>query len=413
MAESVMVLGAGMVGVSVALHLRRRGCDVVLVDRQGPGEGASFGNAGLIQREAVYPHTFPRSISELLRIARNRSVDASYHLPDLPGFAGPLLRYWWYSEPKRYAQVVRAWSALIRTCVDEHLALAQGTEAMALLRPIGFMRLFNDPAALEAAVAAAEIGKRDHGVNFAALDGKAVAAAEPHLLVQRAGAIHWTDPLSVSDPHALTLALFRLFTEEGGAFETGDATTLTATGSGWRVQTRNGPAEAARVVVALGAWSVKVTRPLGYAPPLFGKRGYHCHYGMQNNAVLNRPIIDGDAGYCLAPMRAGVRLTTGAEFAATDDPPTPVQLERAEPLARQILPLAGRVEDKPWLGVRPCMPDMLPIIGPLPTYQSVWCAFGHAHQGLTLGPTTGRLIAEMMTGDAPFVDPAPYRPERF
>lgn len=413
MAESVVVLGAGMVGVSVALHLRRRGCDVALVDRQGPGEGASFGNGGLIQREAVYPHAFPRSFSELLRIARNRAVDVSYHPMDLPSYAAPLLRYWWHSEPGRYEAVVKAWSALIRTCLDEHLALARGTDAMALLRPIGFMRLFRDPAMLEAAVAAAEIGKRDHDVNYAVLDGRELAAAEPHLLVERAGALHWTDPLSVSDPHALTLAYFDRFREAGGAFSNGDATTLAPAGSGWKVQTQDGPVEAARVVVALGAWAPKVTQKLGYAPPIFGKRGYHHHYGMQGNAVLNHPIIDTDAGFALMPMRAGVRLTTGAEFAATDDAATPIQMARAEPVARKLLPLAEKVEDKPWLGVRPCMPDMLPVIGPLPQQKSVWCAFGHGHQGLTLGPTTGRLVAEMMTGERPFVDPAPYRPERF
>lgn len=413
MTESVVVLGAGMVGVSVALHLRKRGCDVLLVDRQGPGEAASFGNGGLIQREAVFPHPFPRSFSELLRIARNSSVDAYYHPLDLPSYASPLLRYWWNSEPGRYAEVVRGWSALIRTCLDEHLAFARGTDAMALLRPIGFLRLYRDQKLLDAAVAAAEVAKREHDVNFAVLDSKGVAAAEPHLLVERAGAVHWTDPFSVSDPHALTLAYFQRYLEAGGRFSFGDAATLAPAGSGWKLQTKDGPAEAARVVVALGAWATKLTGKFGYRPPLFGKRGYHYHFGMKGNAVLNRPVIDNDAGFALMPMRAGVRLTTGAEFAATDDPPTPIQMARAEPVARRLLPLAEKVEDKPWLGVRPCMPDMLPVIGPLPQQKSIWCAFGHAHQGFTLGPSTGRLVAEMMTGEKPFVDPAPYRPERF
>ncbi|MDB5412090.1 MAG: amino acid dehydrogenase [Rubritepida sp.] len=413
MRQSVVVLGAGMVGVSVALHLQRRGCDVVLVDRQGPGEGASFGNGGLIQREAVYPHAFPRTISELARIARNRAVDVSYHPLALPGFASPLLQYWWHSEPDRYMRAVMAWSSLIATCVDEHLAFARGTEAMALLRPIGWMRLFGTTGALEKAMAGAEIGLRDHGVNYAVLDGKALAAAEPHLLAERAGAIHWTDPLSVSDPHALTLAYFRQFTEAGGTFVNGDAATLQRAGSGWQVQTQDGRVQAERTVVALGAGSPRVTKPLGYAPPIFGKRGYHMHYGMQGNAVLNRPIIDTDSGFALMPMRAGIRLTTGAEFAGTEAASTPVQLERAEPIARKLLPLADRVESTPWMGVRPCTPDMLPIIGRMPGQEGLWCAFGHGHQGLTLGPTTGRLVAEMMTGEAPFVDPAPFRPERF
>jgi D-amino-acid dehydrogenase len=402
-----------MVGVSVALHLRRRGYDVVVMDRQAPGEGASFGNGGLIQREAVHPHPFPRTMAEILRIAKNRSIDAVYHPLALPGFVSPLLRYWWHSEPTRYLHAAQAHARLIATCLDEHLALALGTDAMALLRPIGWMRLYGDQHKLDAAVVQAEAARRDHGVNFVALDGPGLAAAEPHLLTERAGAIHWTDPFSVSDPHALTLSYARQFTSAGGSIALGDAATLQRTAAGWQVQTADGPVDAEEVVIALGAAAGEVTRRFGYAPPLFGKRGYHMHYGLRGNAVLNRPVLDTDSGYLLAPMRAGIRLTTGAEFARIDAPPTPVQLARAEPVARRLLPLADRVDATPWMGVRPCTPDMLPVIGRLPGQAGAWCAFGHAHQGFTLGPTTGRLLAEMMTGAAPFIDPAPYRAERF
>jgi D-amino-acid dehydrogenase len=283
---------------------------------------------------------------------------------------------------------------------------------MALLRPIGWMRLYSRPQ-MEDALAQAEQARREYAVNFVALDGKALAAAEPHLLVERAGAIHWTDPLAVSDPHALTLAYAGLFTREGGSIAVGDATTLERAGAGWRVRTAEGAVEAAEAVIALGAASAEVTRRFGYAPPLFGKRGYHMHYRLRGNAVLNHPILDTESGFLLAPMRAGIRLTTGAEFARTDAAPTPVQLERAEPVARGLLPLADRVDAEPWMGVRPCTPDMLPIIGRLPGQQGAWCAFGHAHQGLTLGPTTGRLLAEMMSGTTPCISPEPYRPERF
>jgi len=398
-----------MVGVSVALHLQRRGWDVVLLDRNAPGEGASFGNGGLIQREAVFPHPFPREFSEIRRMASNRTVEVAYHPAALPGLATPLLRYWWHSEPRRYAAAVAGHAALIATCLDEHLALAEGTEAMALMRRIGWMRLYNDEARLAAALAEAERARREHGVNFSLLDGAALAAAEPHLKVGRRGAIHFTDPISVSDPQALTLAYARRFTEAGGRLARGDATALERTGAGWRA----GGEEAAHVVVALGAAAGQVTRRLGYAPPLFGKRGYHRHFRLAGNAVLNRPILDVGSGFLLAPMRAGVRLTTGAEFARDAAPPTPVQLARAEPIARGLLPLADGVEEVPWMGVRPCTPDMLPVIGPLPGQPQAWCAFGHAHQGFTLGPTTGRLLADMMTGEAPFLDPSPYSPARF
>jgi D-amino-acid dehydrogenase len=78
-----------------------------------------------------------------------------------------------------------------------------------------------------------------------------------------------------------------------------------------------------------------------------------------------------------------------------------------------LLPLHRRVDEAPWMGVRPAMPDMLPVIGRVPTHDRLWCAFGHAHQGLTLGPSTGRLVAEMMSGEAAFLDPEPYQPGRF
>jgi D-amino-acid dehydrogenase len=413
MARAVVVLGAGMVGVSVALHLQRRGRDVLLLDRNGPGEGASFGNGGLIQREAVFPHPFPRSLGEIAEIAGNRGIPAHYHLSALPGLALPLLSYWWHSAPARYQRAVAAHAALIRTCLDEHLALARGTPAMALLRPTGWIRMWDDPRLLDAALAKAERARAEFGVNHQALDSAGLAAAEPHLLVQRAGAIHWTDPLAVTDPHALVLAYAELFAAAGGTFARGDATSLRRQGAGWRVASADGPQDAAEVVVALGAQALAVTRPLGFAPPLFGKRGYHRHYGLRGNAVLHRPVLDTESGFLLAPMRAGIRLTTGAEFARDQAPPTPVQLARAEPVARSLLPLAEPVEAEPWMGVRPCTPDMLPVIGPMPGQPGAWCAFGHAHQGLTLGPSTGRLLAEMMTGEAPFVDPTAVNPARF
>lgn len=413
MAASVIVLGAGMVGVSVALHLRRRGRDVLLVDRQDPGLGASFGNAGLIQREAVHPHPFPRDTFEIMRIARNRSIDAHYHLRALPALVSPLLRYWWNSEPHRYARIAEAYAALIRTCLDEHLALARGTEAMELMRPVGWLRVYSDPAKLQAGIAEAEAAHREHGVNFAALDGKGLATLEPHLLQERAGAIHWTDPISVTDPHGLVMSYARRFEEAGGRFVHGDAATLARTATGWQVQTADGPAEAEEVVIALGVFADRVTERFGYKPHLFGKRGYHTHFGLKGNAVLNHTMVDTANGFVLAPMRAGVRLTSGAEFAPVDAPETPVQIDRAEPLARTLLPLAERVEPKPWMGIRPCTSDMLPIIGPLPGQKGAWCAFGHAHQGFTLGPTTGRMLSEMMDGETPFVDPTPYRADRF
>ncbi len=411
MQADVVVLGAGMVGVSVAVHLQKRGKAVALIDRRQPGEETSYGNGGLVQREAVFPHPFPREVAEIWRIAKNRSVDAYYHLSGLPGLAGPLFGYWRNSAPRRHARIAARWSTLIATCTAEHKALAEEAGATELLRPVGYLRAFTDAATMDAELEKAE-RVRTLGVNSVPLTGAELGEMEPHLSGGFIGALHWTDPYAVDDPHALTMSYFGLFQRLGGQFALGDAATLQRNRGGWRVSTADGgTVEAAEAVVALGIWSTEVTGRFGYKPPLFGKRGYHLHFKPRGNASLSRPVASN--GFLLAPMRRGIRLTTGAEFARRTAAPTPVQLARAEPIARRIFPLGEPVEPAPWMGTRPCTPDMLPIIGRTPGQPLLWCAFGHAHQGFTLGPTTGRLVAEMMTGDAPFVDPTPFQAERF
>ncbi len=124
-------------------------------------------------------------------------------------------------------------------------------------------------------------------------------------------------------------------------------------------------------------------------------------------------MLDAENGYVLAPMTRGVRLPTGAEFARRDAPHTPVQVDKCEKIARSFAPLGERLDAKPWMGARPCLPDMLPVIGPAPRHKGLWFDFGHAHHGVTLGPVSGRLLAEMMTGETPFTDPAPYGVGRF
>lgn len=411
MQADVIVLGAGMVGVSIAVHLQKRGKQVVLLDRRNPGEETSYGNGGLVQREAVFPHPFPREFGELWRIAKNRSVDVHYHLNALAGLAPSLFGYWRNSAPERYAAITRQWATLIATCTAEHKALAEEAGSIELLRPVGFLRAFNDTATMDKEFAKAERA-RAFGVNSAQLTAAQLEEMEPHLRNGFVGALHWTDPYPVNDPHGLTMSYARLFERLGGQFAIGDATTFGRRGAGWRATTADGtPVEAEEAVIALGIWSSAVARRFGYRAPLFGKRGYHLHFKPQGNAGLTRPVASN--GFLLAPMRLGIRLTTGVDFNRPDAPPTPVQLRRAEPIARRIFPLGDAVEPQPWMGVRPATRDMLPIIGRAPGEAHLWCAFGHAHQGFTLGPTTGRLIAEMMMGDAPFVDPTPFRAERF
>jgi D-amino-acid dehydrogenase len=409
----VAVLGAGIVGICAALHLQKRARAVVLVDRRGAAEETSFGNAGLIQREGVYPYGFPHDFGALARYALNRTIDAYYHPSALPRLAPFLWKYWKYSRPARHAEVARRYAKLIEHCVGEHEALARDAGAETLLRRSGWMKVFRTERERDRRFAEAERWRQEFGINSRTLDAARLQELEPHLAPVLVGALHYTDPVSVDDPQALALAYLEAFGRLGGSFVQGNAASLEANAGGWRLRTAQGLLEARAAVVALGPWAEMVTRRLGYNLPLAVKRGYHMHYRSAGDARLNTPMLDTERGYFLAPMRRGIRLTTGAEFALRDGMKTPVQLNRAEPIARELFPLAERLDPDPWMGSRPCTPDMMPVIGRAPRHEKLWFAFGHAHHGFTLGPVTGRLAAELVCGEPPFIDPSPYRAERF
>jgi D-amino-acid dehydrogenase len=261
--------------------------------------------------------------------------------------------------------------------------------------------------------AEAERWRGEFGLNFDLLSKEALLKKEPHLAPVLVGALHWTDPIAAVDPQAVALAYLELFQKLGGRLVQGNAASIESDGSHWSVMLADGKVSSKDAVIALGPWADAVTRRLGYHLPLAVKRGYHMHYRSAGRAVLNHPLLDTERGYFLAPMRRGIRLTTGAEFALRDGMKTPVQLNRAEPIARELFPLGERLDADPWMGSRPCTPDMMPVIGRAPRHAGLWFAFGHAHHGFTLGPVTGRLVADLVTGEPPYVDPAPYRADRF
>jgi D-amino-acid dehydrogenase len=409
----VLVLGAGMAGVSAALHLQKRGRSVLLVDRRGAAEETSFGNAGIIQREGVVPYGFPRDPRKLWRYALNLLPEANFHWRALP-IAGPwLFKYWRYSSPQRLAASARAARPLVERCIVEHTALMEQAGIADMIRPTGYLKLFRTHTEFETVREEQEENRSNFGISFEVLNREAVRRREPDIQGEFAGALLMTDPVSVTDPSAIGKAYAALFVKRGGTFVTGDARTLVEVSDGWQVQNVQGPIRAREAVIALGPWSDDVLKPLEVRVPLGIKRGYHMHFRARGDANLNGPVLDIEYGYVLAPMTRGIRLTTGAEFAPRDAPPTPVQLAKVEPIARSLFPLAERLDEKPWIGARPCLPDMLPMIGPIPGRKGLWADFAHHHLGFTLGPVSGRLLAEMMTGEATFTDPSPYRTDRF
>ena len=407
-----IVLGAGIIGTSIALHLAKRGLSVALVDRAGLGEQTSYGNSGVIESSTILPPAFPSRFGALLRVALKRASEANYHLSFLPQVTPWLMAFRAASRPGRIVETARLNRPLFARAQAEHETLLAEADATRYLRKTGWLKVYRSERGFAALQPEFDLAA-EFGLPLQRLDAGGVHGLEPSLNPVFAHAVFWPQAASVSNPLAVTRAYAARFTALGGLPLAGDARSLHRSGTGWRVETNEGGIDAPEVVVALGPWAPDLLAPLGVKLPMAVKRGYHRHFHAKGNAALARPVVDAENGYLITPMEQGIRLTTGVEFAARDSKPTPVQFDRLMRPARELFPLGERVDDKTWLGSRPCFPDSRPVIGRAPGLRGLWLAIGHGHWGLTLGPVTGRLIADMMTGATPFCDPAPYRAERF
>lgn len=413
--QDVLILGAGIVGIATGIHLLKRGRSVTLVDKNQPGRETSYGNAGIIQREGVRPHAFPRDLHTLMQVGLHLSTAARYEPMALPRIAPPLLKYWWASSPEHYKQVVQSYAPLIARSIDTHAELIAeaGPDAEKLISKKGWYLVFRTLEKLQREAAKAEEDRARFNIHHEVVDWAGLKALEPSLIGGLAGGIHWTDPWTVTDPGGLVTEYFKLFEKLGGTFVSGEASGLTQDGGTWQTRVGGTLHSAKQAVIALGPWAPEVLDKLGYRLPLFVKRGYHMHYKPAEGAALNHLLLDAEVGYVLAPMARGIRLTTGAEFNLRDAAPTPVQLGKAEAAAKEVFPLGERVDPQPWKGARPCTPDMMPIISKAPKHDGLYAGIGHAHHGFTLGPATGELLAQMMTGEATAIDVKPFRMERF
>lgn len=406
--SDVLVVGGGIVGVATALALQEAGRDVVLVDRREVGQETSYGNAGVIQAEAVEPYPLPLSLSTFLKIAFKRSNDVNYHVSALPSCLRPLWQYFRASLPARHKAISRTYAGLIRRATADHAPLIAAAGADRLIRRTGLRFVYRSQQALDAAASEAGRIAGDYGVAVVTESAAGLAIAEPHLKPGLAGAILYPESWSCSDPGGLTQAYAGLFTSRGGSIVKADAASLCEAGSGWSVATSGGVVSAREAVIALGPWSPGLLKRFGYDIHFLRKRGYHRHF--TGGGTLNAPMLAAESATVISPMQKGLRVLTGAEFASFEAPPSPVQLRRSIIAAAHLIDLGTPVETEAWLGSRPCMPDMLPLAGKAPRHKGLWFHFGHGHQGFTLGPTTAALLAEEMgTGKAPVPDLSPAR----
>ena len=413
MRYEVIVIGAGMVGTSIAWHLQKNGSQVLLLDKKLPGSETSYGNAGLIQREAIHTHPFPRQITEMIRVLPNQGTDIRYRIPAILRYHQALLQYWKYSAPATVKQIEAEWQTLIAHCTSEHQNMITASGADELITRDGWLQLHRSEDTFKEAIASA-IAAREQGVEHNVLNVEELKAMEPSANFDGfVGAIHWLNSWQVSNPSALVKAYAKNFQNMQGTIKESDVKEIVQDGEGWKVITDNDTYYSDKLVIAAGPWSNDLIRPLGYNLPLFPMRGYHQHFKVTDKNNINHSMFDMDKGFVMGPMQQGIRITTGAEMTTMDAPKNFGQLKTVLKFARKILPLEDAVESEAWAGSRPCMPDMKPVIGPAHKHEKLWFAFGHSHQGFTLGPMTGRIVEELIHNKPVVVDVEPFSAQRF
>ncbi|MFG6518509.1 NAD(P)/FAD-dependent oxidoreductase [Sulfitobacter sp. 1A13496] len=402
----VTVVGAGVVGLSIALALQARGLPVRVIDREGPAAGASAGNAGAFAFTEILPLASPR----MIRQAPKWLLDPLGPLSVPPRYAGRIApwmwRFWKASWPAQVRASTVAQTALMKlsqAALDPHLALS-GLAHM--LRHDGQLQVYESEAEFRASLPGWQ-AREEAGIAFTHLKGDEIAAYQPGLAPGFTHATFTPEWQSISDPRDYVLAMAERFRAGGGEITITRAERLVAGG----VETAAGLMPG-RVVLAAGAHSHHLARTAGVKIPLETERGYNTT--LPSGAFdLKRQITFGGHGFVISKVGHGLRVGGAVELGGLDLPPNFARADAMLKKAKRFLPGLDTSGGRQWMGFRPSLPDSLPAIGALPNRPDVYCAFGHGHLGLTQSAGTAAIIADLMTGQDPGIDLTPFSPARF
>ena len=408
----VLVIGAGIVGVAIALRLQQEGRSVLLIDRERVAAQASRANAGALAFTDILPLASPGILRKAPRWLLDPLGPLAIRPRYLPRLAPWLFRFWRASGRDRVGASTAAQAAMMKLSATETPAMLAAAGAGHMLRSDGVLHLYESEAELDASQPGWQ-ARADHGIPFTHLHGlRAIAELQPGLSPGLVAATFVPGWQTVSDPLEVVEALARQFERQGGAIRRADATALVPGTDGITVQLRAaGPLVARRVVVAAGAWSHRLARTLSERIPLETERGYNTTLPV-GAFDLRRQLTFGGHGFVVTPLATGVRVGGAVEFAGLDAPPNFARADTLLAKAKRFMPALRTEGGTQWMGFRPSLPDSLPAIGPAADERVVY-AFGHGHLGLTQAAATARLVADIVFARTPSLDLSPFRPQRF
>ncbi|CAD0187062.1 D-amino acid dehydrogenase small subunit [Ruegeria sp. THAF57] len=412
MTEQVVVIGAGVIGITTALELQRRGHSVLVLDKGGVAAETSAGNAGAF----AFPEVEPLATPGIMRKAPKWLLDPLGPLSIPPAYAFKIApwmyRFWRASQPGQYTRLLEAQANLMRLSAAALERLLPAVNGEPLMQRDGQMQLYESEAEFRASLQAWEV-RRAHGIKFELLESpEAIAEKQPGLSSRFTHAGFTPDWLNTIEPKKWVEHLAQAFRDRQGRIEQQDIRALTPLENGVRITTQGGTIDTAKLVLAAGAWSHHLARTLGDHIPLETERGYNTT--LPKGAFdLRMHLTFSRHGFVASRINGGVRVGGAVELAGLNLPPN---FKRAETLlkkATQFLPGLNTEGGTQWMGFRPSLPDSMPVIGRSPNAAKVFYAFGHGHLGLTQSAGTAELVAALIDDrDAP-ISVAPYAPERF
>jgi D-amino-acid dehydrogenase len=391
----VAVIGAGVVGACIAYTLQRRGMSVTLVDRDEPGRGCSYGNSGAISPGSVAPLAMPGILKSVPGMLLDPESPLRLPLPYLPRALPWLARFVASARPDAVARAAASLAALHTGAVERHQALAREIGVPELILQRGHLHLYPDDAALAKDAAGWRL-REQYGYRFEQLDRRAILDLEPAVGPRYNLGMFLADHATVLNPFRYVQAMVRAFLARGGHLLRGQAATpVRGANSRWSVNVDGTPHVFDRVVIAAGAWSPGLMRSLGVRLNLESQRGYHVQF-QGASSVISRTVVLADRKIFVTPMEDGLRVGGTVEIGGLSRPADARRGQLLERIARETFDGLAKAQTVHWMGHRPCMPDSVPVVGPVTGQPGLWFATGHGHLGLTDSVNTAQRIADDM-----------------
>ncbi len=411
--RTVTVIGAGIVGVSCGIHLQRLGFEVTIVDSQQPGEGCSFGNAGVIAPCAIVPVNAPGMLSNALRMLLNPLGPLALRWSYLPKMLPWLFSYIYNSREAKSDVVSVALASITNNALKEHQLVASADTASDLIKPSPYLYAYESVSDFEKDKRSWSVRSK-HGIKTKVLLGEEVQRYEPTISSKYQCAVVIEDGHAFTpNPSLLVKSLAKDFQDNGGIFVQAEVKSVNlVNNSPSSLTTSHGVIETDILVVAAGIFSTKFAAQLGEPVPLESERGYHITI-KDSGITPNCPIMNASGKFVVTPMTEGLRFAGLVEFGGAKANPNYDLCKRLLRQASIMFPEINLSDHTQWMGHRPAMPDSLPVIGPSSTVSNTYYAFGHHHIGLTTGPKTGRLIAETIAGQKLDTDLTPFSISRY